>query len=509
MDEIFLVNSASFQNVEVSYSLKAGPGVTVDLSAASSVAGNFTASYIAQGSNTTASVAFVSTSASYALSASSDPANANVFAGLTTTPYLFDDVSNFEFCVGEANVNLYDNAAGYGYVQNYYLTPVTFSVPTATSASFIYATTNGESASYGITVDYSLINLTNIVPITTIYRADEDVHWLPNDNEGLALANKIELRLLQTQKFAWESGLTLVDTGSNDYFISAGRVWFGVTPLVSADFDSRNTESIAIPVNYSETHWVYHENGEYIIPTASAIITRGKYNNAYWDDGTNLQPLSDGYYVCNYFYRILGGNVVDTDTFIVLGQNQYADIASAENDKVPSPIPNVLSDVGILVGRMIVQSSSLSASKVESAFTTQFGSEGVTSLPHNSLIGIRGGTGGEYYHMTYADYVGTGTGLMVRADSAVMTNLKASGSLFGTASHALTSVSASYANSSSRAETAGVANSISFVPVTSISASWASSSVSASLAENAKHAYAINFVPVAATSASWPQHQSS
>lgn len=40
---------------------------------------------------------------------------------------------------------------------------------------------------------------------------------------------------------------------------------------------------------------------------------------------------------------------------------------------------------------------------------------------HNSLAGLQGGTNGEYYHMTSAEYTGVGTGAFVRVDSAALT----------------------------------------------------------------------------------------
>ena len=39
---------------------------------------------------------------------------------------------------------------------------------------------------------------------------------------------------------------------------------------------------------------------------------------------------------------------------------------------------------------------------------------------HNSLSGLQGGTTGQYYHLTQAEYVGTGSGVFVRADSPVL-----------------------------------------------------------------------------------------
>ena len=86
-DQIFQVNSSSFQDVEVLSSLRAGPGIVVDFTQASKVTGSFSgaghdltnisASYIVPDQNTTASWAI---SASWATSNFSRYANSASWA---------------------------------------------------------------------------------------------------------------------------------------------------------------------------------------------------------------------------------------------------------------------------------------------------------------------------------------------------------------------------------------------------------------------------------------------
>jgi hypothetical protein len=115
MDEIFLVNSCSFQNVDISASLKAAPNVTVDFTQAATVTGSFSgdaselthvsASYIVPEANATASYALTS---SFALNAagnsnSSSWASSSISASYAETasyvnPLAFDNlVLAFEF----------------------------------------------------------------------------------------------------------------------------------------------------------------------------------------------------------------------------------------------------------------------------------------------------------------------------------------------------------------------------------------------------------------------------
>lgn len=51
---------------------------------------------------------------------------------------------------------------------------------------------------------------------------------------------------------------------------------------------------------------------------------------------------------------------------------------------------------------------------------------GIAITNHNSLLNIQGGTATEYYHLTSAEYTGTGTGVFARKDSPVFTTWVAS-----------------------------------------------------------------------------------
>lgn len=386
------------------------------------------------------------------------PKPANAYAGLTSYPEIIDNLTSSYVTVGTASVNLYENVEGVGAVTQYPLDTASFYIPASENASFIYATTNGTSASYELTYNFSDINGTNKVLVSTIYRADIDLHKMQADRGGLALANKIERRLYETQKFVRVSGLELFATGSQQFGVTAGDVWFGATKLTASYYDSALTESAYNPnifgfnpndinpphlIHHDETHWVYHSASVWVIP----VQDDGIYNNAYYDDGTNLTPLTTDYYTVNYFYRILGDNLIDEDVFIVIGNNEYSNVPEAQQDKVPSDIPNVLADVSILVGRMIVKSGSSSPALVESAFTNDFGSSVINN--HNNLGGLQGGTAGQYYHLTNNEYVGTGTGVFVKKSGATLISAIVSGSLYGTSSwssNASISDTASYIN---------------------------------------------------------------
>jgi len=53
-------------------------------------------------------------------------------------------------------------------------------------------------------------------------------------------------------------------------------------------------------------------------------------------------------------------------------------------------------------------------------FLNQYTVLGTGAFDHNSLTGLQGGTTGQYYHLSQADYAGTGSGVFVRSNSPVL-----------------------------------------------------------------------------------------
>jgi len=396
------------------------------------------------------------------------PVPSNAYAGMTSIPIITDALNSASvdftssLYIGSASVNLFGNTSGVGAISGYPLLPTTVSVPVGGNTLYVYAQLGGGSASYGITSDFSSINQTTKVPVSVVYRADVDAHWVETNQEGLALANKLNQRLQATERFTRENGLSLAETGSRFITITEGAAWIGATRFIEHAFDSRLTGSDFQSGSFHELHLAYHSNSIWQVPVA----VDGKYENRYYDNGTNLVPLSADKYTLNYVFRIFGeNNNYDEDAFIVLSNNQYTSVPEAQADTIPANVPSVLSEVGLLVGRIIVQSGSLSASLVESAFVSSFGTSIINS--HNNLGGLEGGNNsGHYEHLglqEYSDFQGaTGTGVYVRKDGATLTNATITGSIT-TASFVQVAQTASFVQLAQTAAFVTTAQTASFV----------------------------------------------
>jgi hypothetical protein len=186
---------------------------------------------------------------------------------------------------------------------------------------------------------------------------------------------------------------------------------------------------------------------------------------------------------------------VEDEAAIVMSSDWFdTELEASNNATTPANLPSTIADMGLLVGRFVVQSGSYTPT-IESAFSNIFIPAVVTN--HEALIGLQGstiGTGGGHYHLTSQDYTGNGTGVVVRSDGASLTNATITGSIT-TASHA------AHATSASHALNANNADSISFIPLTATSASWVSASVTINSASYATtSSWAANVVPLVTAS---------
>jgi hypothetical protein len=152
-------------------------------------------------------------------------------------------------------------------------------------------------------------------------------------------------------------------------------------------------------------------------------------------------------------------------------------LLNAQSAPVPI-LPTSTADFALLTGRIIVQSGSTSPT-VQSAYTTQFGAATVTT--HNDLLGIQGGQGGEYYHLTQAEYLGNGAGAFVRQSGTVASASAANSITFipnlsNTASYVSASNVIGTVTSASYSLSSSAATSITFIPNLSNTASYVSAS---------------------------------
>jgi hypothetical protein len=308
-------------------------------------------------------------------------------AGVVELP-TFTDNGDGTVTIGSGRYALYDNTNYIGDATVYTIEGATLSL-TDNSANYILADYNSGLPVLTVVTSVPPANTTdsNRVPVFSLYRSGNDVHYFDWDHLSRGLAEKINQRLRRTDRFRIDNGLGLTETPTRVINIGSGQVWAGAN-LISLD---------SIDSTSPEVHFYYHTAG---------VWTRGnlsQYNNTQYDNGTNLVTLGNGKYAVNWIYRSVQQ---EGALYVTLGNGNYT-LLEAQASKEPSK-PVEIATQSVLVGRIIVLKDAATATQIDRVVDVTFGASSVVA--HNDLSGIQGGAPDEYYHLTAAQYADIANG---------------------------------------------------------------------------------------------------
>jgi len=281
----------------------------------------------------------------------------NTYAGMTSTGSFVDHGDGSCTIVGGA-CRLYTTTDFSGFIYHY---PLSSSVGLSLldqTINYIVVDYNSGAPAYRVTQNIDEITESSIIPAYTIYRDNNELHWLSWDSVGRGLANRIHQRLVKTERFSRESGLG-ISTHSGSVEIGSGKVWIGANRFIVTETSS----SITHPMQM----W-YH--------SASIWVTSDLvgYQSSSYDNGTDLVPIQNiNWYGVNWIYRHIDSSAETGNDFIYLvpgniNSNKLSDVQSAQ----PSEVPPLISSLGMLIGRIIFQPSSPNPIQVDSAFSNLF-----------------------------------------------------------------------------------------------------------------------------------------
>ena len=259
------------------------------------------------------------------------------------------------------------------------------SIPSLTdnSVNYIVIDYNGGNPKYDVLLSDSTINDSSIVLFMIIYRLGTIIHTLEFGNQGAGLPNKLNDRIIMTDRFARESGFSLGLSGATGIAtVGSGVSWNGVN---RQSLNAINSQDDIFFQNY-------HVGGSWVYTTSSNTI-----NNQYYDNGTNPVLSSPGKFLVNWYFR---GLEINDHIYEVWGNDEYNNVSEAQLSTEPI-LPELVSSQSFLLGRIIVGYTA-STGLAESAFIKVF--QGSQVQAHNDLTNIQGGGGGEYYHLTLSEY---------------------------------------------------------------------------------------------------------
>jgi hypothetical protein len=311
------------------------------------------------------------------------------YSGVRVIPPVVESGSSI--IVGEGVYVLYPDSSGSNIPEAYTLPGCTCPLQDSIT-TYIYAKFNSGSPIVTHTMDRNEVvddNFTTKIPIFTAYRYGNLINLIRWEDQSNALPEKMLLRTIDVQRFARTDGLILGEYDTRAVSVTAGTVWYGSVQLEMPDFYSGSTTS-----------------GLYLISHDASMVWTGspitKYNNSQYQTATGLASLGSGKFAVNWVYRIVSST--KDYCVIILGTSAYNQ-NQALASTLPVDLPNIAQTQSILVGRIIVANGANVAKQIDSSFTIDLAQ---TSLNHNDLFNLQGGSSDQYYHLTaqqYSDYI--------------------------------------------------------------------------------------------------------
>lgn len=253
-------------------------------------------------------------------------------AGLITNATGWTDNNNGTLSLPQVTVALYNNTNFIEPLKVYTIASGTTGsggIPNLFNedTSYVVIEYNGGNPRYYVYDNDSVVTDSDVVLFMITYRSGNFVHVLEFGNYGAGLPNKLNDRIVMTDRFARESGFSLGLSGSTGVVtLSAGVAWNGVYRQSLPSLNSQ--DDIFFQSFHSGGTWVY-------------TTTSDTLNNLYYDSSTNIVLATAGKYLVNWYFR---GQEVNDHLYEVWGTDEYDSVAEAQLSVEPSLPELVTSD---------------------------------------------------------------------------------------------------------------------------------------------------------------------
>jgi hypothetical protein len=258
-----------------------------------------------------------------------------------------------------------------------------------------------ETGSIQATTDFYSISFTREFTIGRAYRRGNTVIIRLCGTNIWNFNRRVQLFGEEVFPIVRASGMTIAEVGARGLSVTAGVLWAELVNRFTTDAFSTATGTFSA--------WHRNGSGGWTESTGQTQLSNTAFDNG---SGT-LGTVAGGRYAVHFIYV-----VHDSSVHSVFGQVGNYTLAEAQAAQPPASIPGVLSAYGTLIGKVIILRNATNFAEIQSAFTNRF--TGAGTIVHNDTSGLQGGQAGEYYHLTAAEYAGTGTGVFVRAHSPTL-----------------------------------------------------------------------------------------
>ncbi len=286
--------------------------------------------------------------------------------------------------VGSADCFLY-SIPGWDGDYSRFTVPALANVSLVEGVNYLVVSQIAGSATYSVVQSTATVNNSNVLLAALMWRSGNDIHS-DSVNWGLATASRLNDRLINIQRYVRSSGLMIGETTGRVITVTSGLFWYGISAITTA----------AVTSAADGCEFWYHVSGVW---TKSLVTT---YNNNQYDNGTNLVTLNGAgtQYAVNWVYRYVDGEGLPKLAYVI-GRGNYSQ-TQATDETAPTTVPPILSNMAMLVGKIVVAQAGATAYSISSAFTMSF--SGTSAVDHNDTANIQGGSVDNYYHFTAAQH---------------------------------------------------------------------------------------------------------
>lgn len=199
-------------------------------------------------------------------------------------------------------------------------------------------------------------------------------------------------------------GQSTPTTSGTNVLIGAGKYFYNGKAFTHPQYDT-TVSGTAVTNVFT---YFYNRTGSW-----DQLSNQKTINSTEYDNSGTLVNLSANYWRADHLFVVQG-----TYPYLVsvMGDTEHQSFADAASSVFPT-LPPHFSEIAVFIGKSVIQAGSSNPVILPATGI----SVDMKSMTHNKSSSIQGGTQNEYYHLTNAEYVGTGTGNFVRSTSPSLT----------------------------------------------------------------------------------------
>lgn len=256
--------------------------------------------------------------------------------------------------------------------------------------NWVYADYNAGTPLVLVTTNEAIINELDLITLGMVYRTGTAVAFANIDDEIVDAIDRIR-QLFEdvngAQRVVGSSLISDPTPSSLKVAVTSGTYYLGLTKINHPAFDTSAADTF--------TYW--HRDG---VGGWTSTLVQTDIDNGFFDDGSGvLAALGANRFNNAWVYLQVADNI--SSIHIVYGRDNSPNFQGADGANVPGDIPPALVDIGVFIGRWIIQQGVVIPAAIDSAFEQTFSTSAVAD--HNSLAGLQGGLPAERNHLNNAD----------------------------------------------------------------------------------------------------------